>query len=167
MKKTNIIYVKLSDEQIQEVEKVNTFKNKVKPTHAIIWLDHGQIFGNEKMMSKFWENWTDELSEDEKDKSIDLRASFLECIKDDDYQFSTYIQEDFRTKIADITTQLSKELNSKRMGMVDDEYQEALARVRAGVDYETLNGGMTKVHKIVYILILVIVLASLSTLFNF
>lgn len=167
MEKTNIIYVKLSPNQIQEVKKVNKFKKKNEPSHAIIWEGHGQMFGNETILSKVWDNWTYKLSPNELDKSIDLRSIFADCIKADEYEFETYEQKEFKKEISEINKELAKELNTKRLGMVDDEYQQALDRVRAGTDYESLNGGDSLLKKTIYILVVVIVLASLSTLFNF
>lgn len=130
MEKTDIVYVKLSEEQTQEIKKVNKLKKKVNPTHAIIWEGHGQFFGDEKLMSKFWENWTQELTQEQKEKHTDMRSTFKECIKVDEYKFDTYEQKDFRSEISDIQKQLAKDLNSRRMQMVEDEYQKALERVR-------------------------------------
>ena len=167
MEKTNIIYVKLSSEQILEVKKVNKFKKKDEPSHAIIWEGHGQMFGSEEILSKVWYNWTYKLTQKEMDKSVDLRSIFADCIKADEYEFESYTQKEFKKEIAEINKELTRELNAKRMDMVDDEYQQALERVRAGTDYETLNGGDSLIKKIGYVLVVVIVLASLSTLFNF
>lgn len=167
MQKTNIIYVALSKDQMEEVNKIPKFSRGNMATHGIIWEGRGQIFGTEKLMSKFWYNWTHELTKEEKEKSIDLRSVFLNCIEDNDYEFTSYEQRDFRTEIVEISNRLLKELNDKRMEMVNDEYKEALERVRAGTDQETLNEENTLIKKIGYILIVLIVLASLSTLFNF
>ncbi len=167
MEKTNIIYVKLSPNQIEEVKKVNKFKKKNDPTHAIIWEGHGQMFGNGDMLSKVWQNWTHKLTDKEIDKCVDLRAIFADCIRADEYEFKSYEQKEFKKEISEINKELTSELNAKRMGMVDDEYQQALERVRSGTDYESLNGGDSLIKKIGYVLIVVIVLASLSTLFNF
>lgn len=130
MEKTKLICVKLTTEQIEEIKKVNKLKKKAKPTHAIIWEEHGQIFGDEKLISRFWDNWTLKLSDEEKESHTDMRSTFLECIKDNDYKFESYEEKNFRDEISDIQSKLAKDLNARRMQMVEDEYQKALQRVR-------------------------------------
>lgn len=162
MEKTKLIYVVLSEEQIEEIKKVNKFKKKINPTHAIIWEGHGQIFGDKQLISRFWDNWAQELTEKEKESHTYMRGTFLDCIKDDDYKFENYIEKNFREEIIKIDTKLAKELNAKRMSMVDEEYQKALEIVKS--EAQNNDGEDRHSTKMIFITAIIAIIAAISVI---
>lgn len=159
MKKTNLLYVKLNEHQIENIKQINKLKDKTKLTHGIIWEGHGQIFGDEKLISKFWNTWSLELNENEKESHTDIRSIFLECIKLDEYSFKTYEQKKFSDEIAKIQNELAIDLNARRMKMVEDEYQKALEKVREASENYTPSLA-EKIKPIIFFIVAMIFMVS-------
>lgn len=161
MDKTRLLFITLSDEQIQKVKSENGLTNKSKPTHAIVWEGHGQIFGTEKQMNTRWYSLSQVSKEDEKPNYGDI---FSECAKIEKYDFINYIEKSFKDDQFKYFDELDERYNAKRLNMSLEEYKKTMEEMSEPKKKSGFKGFMKKLFYgfIAFIVLIVVVVATID-----